>query len=72
MAITMPDRKEVGERLRKLRGSRTLEEVGAAIGVSSMAVSLWERGERAPSDEMKVRLANYYKKTVNAIFFSQG
>ena len=72
MAITMPERKEVGERLRKLRGSRTLDEVGAALGVTSMAVSLWERGERTPSDEMKMRLASYYRKSVNSIFFSTG
>ena len=72
MAIVMPDRKEIGERLRRLRGSRTLDEVATALGVTSMAVSLWERGERMPSDEMKVRIANYYRKSVNSIFFSAG
>ena len=28
-----------------------------------MAVSLWERGERVPSDAMKVAIAAYYKKS---------
>lgn len=67
----MPDRVEVGKRLRKLRGSRTLDEVGEALGVTGMAVSLWERGERMPSDEMKVKIAAYYKKSVMSIFFKE-
>lgn len=70
MALSVPDRKVVGDRLRTLRGSRTLEDVANAVGVTSMAVSMWERGERAPSDEMKIRLANYYKKSISSIFFS--
>ena len=67
----MPDRKAIGEKLRNLRGSRSLDEVAKALGVTSMAVSLWERGERAPSDEMKVRISNYYKKSVTSIFFAK-
>ena len=55
--------KKIGERLQKLRGSRTQKEVAEAI-------SLYESGERVPRDEIKVRLANYYKRTVNFIFFS--
>jgi transcriptional regulator with XRE-family HTH domain len=67
----MPDRVEVGKRLRKLRGSRTLDEVGEGLGVTGMAVSLWERGERMPSDEMKVKIAAYYKKSVMSLFFKE-
>ena len=65
----MPDRAVVGERLRTLRGSRTLSEVSEALGVSEMAVSLWERGERTPSDDMKVKIAAYFKRSVMSIFF---
>ena len=67
----MPDKKVVGERLRKLRGKKTLEEVGKALEVTSMAVSMWERGERTPNDVMKVRIANYYNRSVNTIFFDE-
>jgi DNA-binding XRE family transcriptional regulator len=66
---TVPDRVKVGQRLRALRGSRTLEDVANALEVSTMAVSLWERGERMPNDTMKVKIANFYKKSVMAIFF---
>lgn len=65
----MPDRMVIGQRLKTLRGTKTLEEVAQALGVSSMAVSLWERGERVPSDAMKVKIANYYNTTVYSIFF---
>lgn len=65
----MPDRTIIGERLRRLRGSRTLSEVSKALGVSEMAVSLWERGERTPADDMKVKIAAYYRKSVTVIFF---
>ena len=64
------DRKTVGERLKALRGDRTLEEVGKALEVTPMAVSLWERGERIPNDDMKIKIAHYYNVTVTDIFFT--
>lgn len=63
------DRKAVGERLRALRGERTLEEVGKALDVTSMAVSLWERGERIPNDDLKIKIANFFGVPVTEIFF---
>ena len=64
------DRLEVGKRLRALRGEKTLDEVAKALGVTSMAVSLWERGERIPNDDIKIKIAAYYNTTVTAIFFT--
>ena len=63
------DRLEVGKR-RALRGKKTLDEVAKALGVTSMAVSLWERGERIPNDDIKIKIAAYYNTTVSAIFFT--
>lgn len=65
----MPDKKLVGERLRTLRGSKTLAEVGNDLNVTGMAISLWENGERTPSDDMKVKIAAYYDVSVTDIFF---
>ena len=65
----MPTREQIGERLRALRGDRTLAEVADALGVSSMAVSLWENGKRIPSDKVKARIAKYYGVTITSIFF---
>lgn len=67
----MPTKETVGQRLRQLRGSRTLAEVANALGVSTMAVSQWETGKRSPADAMKMRIAKYYKKSVTAIFFKE-
>ena len=64
------DRLEVGKRVRALRGKKTLDEVAKALGVTSMAVSLWERGERIPNDDIKIKIAAYYNTTVTAIFFT--
>lgn len=65
----MPDNKAIGERLQKLRGGKSRKEVAEALGVSKMAISLWERGLRVPGDEMKVKIATYYKRSVASIFF---
>lgn len=61
---------EIGKRLMELRGNRTQEEVARAIDVSIAAVGMYERGERIPRDEIKIRLAKYYEKTVQDIFFA--
>ncbi len=70
MELLLPDKKEIGKRLRKLRAEKTLDEVGSVLNVSSMAVSLWERGERTPNDEMKVRISKYYGVPVDVLFFT--
>lgn len=59
----------IGERLRVLRGDRSREEVAVAIGVTAQAIYNYESGARIPSDDIKVRLANYFQQTVQAIFF---
>jgi len=64
------DAQTIGERLRALRGSRTQKEVGEAVGVTAMAISQFERGERVPADSTKMALAAYFKTTVEAIFFT--
>lgn len=64
------DAKKIGKRLQTLRGSRTQREVAEAVGVTPMAISQYESGERIPRDETKIALAKYYKRTVNAIFFA--
>lgn len=63
------DSKKIGKRLKELRGKKTLATVAVDLGVTPMAVSLWERGERIPNDEMKVRIAQYYGRSVAFIFF---
>ena len=63
------DAKKIGARLRELRGDRPQREVAEACGVSGMAISLYESGERIPRDEIKTALAEYFKVSVGSIFF---
>ncbi len=66
----MADKKTVGERLRRLRGKKTVVEVAEACNISPSALSMYENGERTPRDEIKVTLAKFYKRTVQSIFFA--
>ena len=59
----------VGEKLRKLRGKKTVSEVAKAVGISESSYIKYERGERVPRDEKKRAIANYYGKSVAYIFF---
>ncbi len=60
-----------GEKLKKLRGSKTIDEVAKAVGVSRSAIAMYEAEERIPRDEIKIKLALYYKKSVQYIFFAK-
>ncbi len=65
------DTKTMGEKLIKLRGNRTQEEVSEALGISKSALSMYETGKRIPRDPVKMKLARYYKKSVPFIFFNE-
>lgn len=61
--------KEIGARLVKLRGDMPREKLAMAIGVSVSAVSMYENGERIPRDAIKIKIAEFYSKSVQEIFF---
>lgn len=63
------DKLLIGKRLLKLRGNKTREEVAKAVNISVSALQMYENGRRIPKDEIKIRLASYYGKTVQEIFF---
>ena len=65
------DAAKIGERLKSLRGSRSQKEVADACGVTDMAISLYESGERTPRDEIKIKLAKFFGVTVESIFFTE-
>lgn len=60
----------IGERLRKLRGSRTEKEVAAGVGITLVSLACYERGERIPRDEVKLRFATFYNVPIDSIFYS--
>lgn len=67
----MPNRNDIAERLRALRGDKSRTEVAEACGISISALTMYEIGERVPRDEVKTRLAKLYGKTVEEIFFAE-
>lgn len=63
------DAVKIGERLRALRGDQPREAVALAVGVTAQAVANYETGARIPTDEIKLRLAEYFEKNVQEIFY---
>ena len=63
-------KEEIGKRLRELRGEKPQAETANALGISTSALSMYECGSRIPRDEIKIRIAKYYGKTIEEIFFA--
>lgn len=60
----------IGNRLRKLRGERTINSVADNVGISKSALTMYETGNRIPRDDIKARLADFYGVSVDSLFFS--
>lgn len=60
-----------GKILIGLRGNKSREEVANAVNISVSALTMYELEKRAPRDHIKVKLADYYHKSVQEIFFAQ-
>lgn len=61
---------KIAKRLIDLRGSKSQSEVANAVEISVSALSMYECGERIPRDEVKLKLAKYYNKSVEELFFA--
>lgn len=59
------------EKLKALRGNKSITMAAAAIGVSASALSMYESGKRVPRDEVKIALSKYYGVSVGELFFDQ-
>lgn len=65
----MKRNKKMTETLIRLRGNKTQAEVAKNLGIAPSTYSMYETGKRIPSDEVKIRIANYYNRSVQYIFF---
>ena len=59
----------IGKRLRDLRGNKTMEEVANELNITRQAIYNYENDIRVPKDEIKIKLSEYYNKSVQEIFF---
>jgi len=66
----MANKKTIGERLVRLRGAIPQGKVACDIGISSSALGMYEQGRRVPRDEVKVKLSNYYKASIESLFYT--
>lgn len=64
------DSKVIGNRLKTLRGDKTIKEVAESLRISESALSMYETGNRIPRDEIKIRIAQYYDRSVQSIFYA--
>lgn len=58
-----------GEKLRNLRGKKNKRKVAEELGVSYSSYVKYERNERVPRDDIKKKIAKYFKTSVQDIFF---
>ncbi len=59
-----------GKILMELRGEKTREKVANDIGISPSSLGMYELELRIPRDDIKIKLANYFQKSVQEIFFA--
>jgi transcriptional regulator with XRE-family HTH domain len=66
------DKLIIAKRLKNIRKEQKIsrEKVVEDLGISYSALSAYEIGQRIPRDYIKLKLAEYYKTTVQAIFFT--
>lgn len=60
-----------GAKLKQLRGRKTQQEIADEIGITKSALAMYERDERVPRDEIKVRIAKYFGVSISSLFFNQ-
>lgn len=65
------DRCAIGKKIKELRGDMPVDEFAKEIDISPSAVRMYESGERIPRDEIKLKIARYFGKSIEEIFFAQ-
>jgi DNA-binding XRE family transcriptional regulator len=59
-----------GEKLRKLRGEKSQDEMAKELDITKSSLAMYERNERIPRDEVKVKIAKHFGVSVQELFFS--
>ena len=64
---------KVNNKIRELRKKNrfTVDECCDAVGVSPSAWRMYETGERSPRDDVKIKIADFFNRTVQFVFFSE-
>lgn len=62
------DGKTIGHKLRALRGEMDAKTVADALGISTSALFMYERGERIPRDQIKSALLSISARVSKKFF----
>lgn len=67
------DNNYIGDNLRYLRKKKgvTQTEVAKALGIPTTTYNAYETGQNVPRDEVKLKIASYFNRTVQFIFFNR-
>lgn len=63
------DRMKIAKNLVELRGKKSQALVAKELGIAQSTYAMYEIGKRIPTDEIKIKIAEYFGKTVQEIFF---
>lgn len=58
-----------GKRLVKLRGEKSQAKVAEDVGIATSTLAMYESEQRVPRDPIKIKLADYFNTSVQAIFY---
>ncbi|ASS66249.1 helix-turn-helix transcriptional regulator [Paenibacillus sp. RUD330] len=59
------------QKLRKLRGDRSLHEMAKQIGIPYSTYAMIESGQRFPRQELRTKLAKHFGVSIYDLFFAQ-
>lgn len=65
-----PDRKS--NKLIELRGEKSRTDVASDLNITPQMLGAIERGDRTPSLRLAKNIADYYRTTIDEIFFNQN
>lgn len=62
----------IGMKLKALRNGKkkTQQEAADDLKITKSALAMYEKDNRVPRDEVKIRIAAYYGESVESLFFS--
>lgn len=60
----------VGAKIRVMRGAESQQALADKLKISKSALAMYERGERIPRDEVKIRIAQHFGVSIESIFFA--
>ena len=62
----------IGLKLKALRldKKKTQQQVADDLKITKSSLAMYERDDRIPRDEIKVRIAEYYGESVQSLFYT--